>query len=287
MTELTNEEIEMLRSYLWADSGGGDATSCVFDDERGSAMIIAEDDCILSGIDEAIFLFEEEGCEVNVEDGVFPGSVCGADTVIMTTVGPISGLLKAERIVLNILSRMTAIASEAERASRFVEDASPGTRVSGTRKTTPGFGLFEKRALIDGGALPHRRDLTSMAMLKDNHIAGLGGGPDAVSAGIEMIREKYGPYLPIEVEVSDVPEGLAAVQSGADIIMLDNMSPDKLRKAADTLRAAADEEGRSLVLEASGGITMENLADYAPHVDVISMGSLTYSAPYKGFKMKM
>ena len=195
--------------------------------------------------------------------------------------------MRAERIVLNILSRMSGIATKAYKATGIVEKASPGTRVAGTRKTTPGFALFEKRALIDGCALPHRKDLSSLAMLKDNHISALGGGPDAIRDAVEMIREVHGPYIQVEVEIEDIDSGIAAVDAGANIVMLDNMTHEEASEASIALREAASKLGRKIVLEASGGIGIDELASYAPHVDVISMGSLTYGASPIGFKMEM
>ena len=286
MMELTAKEMEMLRSYLWQDAGGGDPTGVFFPDQTGKAVITAEEDCVLSGIVPAMFLFEEEGCRLERVPGAVDGSLCGAGSEIMTAVGPTASLFKVERTVLNILSRMSGIATMAQEASRLAEEASPGTRVAGTRKTTPGFHLFEKRALIDGGALPHRYDLSSLAMIKDNHLKALGEGAESIAAAVDMMRELRGPYMLIEVEVEDISHGLAAVEAGADIIMFDNMSPRKLKEASEKVREEAERLGRNLTLEASGGITLENLAEYAPHVDVVSMGCLTQKALPKSFKME-
>ncbi len=286
MIPLNHEEKEALIRALRQDSGGGDLTSCLFDGETGKAEIIAEDDCVLSGMEAVDFLFREVGGKIAFMEGAKPGSVCGRGGVIAVVEGPVEGLLRAERAALNILSRMSGIATMARRASDIADRASPGTRVAGTRKTTPGFHHFEKRALMDGGALPHRMDLSSMAMLKDNHLKALGGGPDAVLSGVEIIRERYGPYIVIEVEVEDIPCGLAAVEAGADIVMLDNFSPEALSKAVSEIRKAADVNESNITLEASGGIGLENLELYAPHVDVVSMGSLTYGAGAVGFMME-
>ncbi len=287
MRPLTDEEMEILRSYLWADSGGGDLTSELFEEEIGTAEVLVEDDCVLSGIEAAMFLFEEMGCEVELDEGVSSEAICGAGSRIMTITGPVVGLMRAERIVLNIISRMSGIATQAYKATAIAEEASPGTRVAGTRKTTPGFALFEKRALIDGCALPHRKDLSSLAMMKDNHISALGGGPEAIRDGVEMIREVHGPYIQIEVEVEGIDSGIAAVEAGADIVMLDNMTPDQAGEASNAIREVAGKLGRGIVLEASGGIGLDKLASYAPYVDVISMGSLTYGASPIGFKMEI
>lgn len=286
MMPLSYEEKKILKRALRLDSGKGDLTSCIFNGDLGKARIIAEDDCVLSGIETMEYLFERVGARVEFSEGVCSGSLCGKGEVVAEIEGPVNGLMRTERIVLNTLSRMSGIATMARKASDIVEKSSPGKRVAGTRKITPMFGLLEKRALIDGGALPHRSDLSSMAMLKDNHLAALGGGSDAVLVGVEMIRERYGPYVKIEVEVEDIPSGLAAVEAGADVIMLDNFPPLGLEKAAAEIKKAADNQGQNITLEASGGIDLQNLQDYAPHVDVISMGSLTYAAPVIGFKME-
>ncbi|MBN1390503.1 MAG: carboxylating nicotinate-nucleotide diphosphorylase [Candidatus Thermoplasmatota archaeon] len=286
MIPLTDEEKMLLDMALRQDSGKGDLTSCVFDGEIGCAIIISEDDCVLSGLEALDHIFGQEGAEVQFSEGVFPGSICGKGAVIATVKGPMEALLRAERVALNVLSRMSGIATMSRKASDIAEKASPGTRVAGTRKTTPLFGVLEKRALMDGGALPHRSDLHSLAMLKDNHLAALGGGPDAVIEGVRLLRERYGPYIKIEVEVEDIPSGIAAVDAGADIIMLDNLSPEEAMNASWKIRGYASENGRSIVMEISGGITLENLGLYAGHADVISMGSLTYAASIASFKME-
>jgi nicotinate-nucleotide pyrophosphorylase (carboxylating) len=286
MRPLTDEEMEMLRSYLWADSGGGDLTSEIFLDEEAIADIIMEDEGMVSGIEPAVFLFEETGCLVELNSEFDNGGPVNEGAKILTVTGPVQGLLRAERIVLNILSRMSGIASLAFVASQKAEGSSHGTRVAGTRKTPPGFTLFEKRALIDGNALPHRKDLSSLAMLKDNHISAFGGVPDDISDAIGMIRDVHGPYIKIEVEVEDLESGLKAVEGGADIVMLDNMSPEIVAEVSKDLRKRASELGREITLEASGGIGIDNIEKYAPHVDVISMGNLTYGARPLGFKLE-
>ncbi|MFW3146307.1 MAG: carboxylating nicotinate-nucleotide diphosphorylase [Thermoplasmatota archaeon] len=287
MLPLTYEEKKSLRRFLRQDSGKGDLTSLLFDDDRGAARIISEEDCVLSGTQAVQFLFAETGCSLEWNGGACPGSLCGKGAAIATVEGPVEGILRAERPALNLLSRMSGIATAAREASEKAHKASPGTRVAGTRKTTPGLQMFEKRALIDGGALPHRYDLSSMAMLKDNHIAALGGGADAVIAGVEMLRDTYGPYINIEVEVEDIACAMAALEAGADIIMLDNFSPEGVKLASKSLSKAAQKRSLKLTLEASGGITVDDLGLYAPYVDVISMGSLTYGSRPKGFKLEM
>ncbi|MGA1820191.1 MAG: carboxylating nicotinate-nucleotide diphosphorylase [Thermoplasmatota archaeon] len=286
MMPLTYEEKKFLKRALKQDSGKGDLTACIFDGDTGSARIIAEEDCVLSGMEALEYIFNWTGADIEFSEWALSGSICGKGEVIATVSGPLEALLRAERVALNTISRMSGIATISRKASDIAEKASTDTRVAGTRKTTPMFALFEKRALADGGALPHRPDLSSMAILKDNHLAALGGGPKAVLCGVEMLRERYGPYIRIEVEVEDIPSGIAAVEVGADIIMLDNFSPEGLSKASREIRRYSEGQGREVTLEASGGITLENLDLYAPHVDVVSMGQLTYGASAVSFKME-
>ncbi|MFO8051532.1 MAG: carboxylating nicotinate-nucleotide diphosphorylase [Thermoplasmatota archaeon] len=285
MKALTDQEKKVLDGYLEDDSGRGDLTDIIFDGETSTGEIVAEADCVLSGVEAIEYVFGRLGCTITHAEGSSSGSLVGKGAAILKVSGPAKGIMRGERIALNILSRMSAIATLSRSASDSAESISPGTRVAGTRKTTPGFALFEKRALMDGGALPHRMDLSTLAMLKDNHIKVLGGGPDAVMVGVQMIRDRYGPYVLVEVEVEDIPCGLAAVEAGADIIMLDNFTVESIAVASTEIIKAAEEQGREVILEASGGISLNDIPGFAPHVDVISMGELTYDAPFTGFNL--
>ncbi len=287
MYHLTMGEIKFLKKYLKGDSRDGDITSSILGEREGRFVITVEEGCVISGIEPVSHLFESVGASVLLPDGIGSGSNVEKGRTIMTVEGLSREILRVERTALNILSRMSGIATLSRKAQNIVEKASPGTRVAGTRKTTPGFTLFEKRALMDGGALPHRPNLTQMSMLKDNHIAALGGGPEGIRIGVNELRKLYGPYNLIEVEAEDLEQGIAALEAGADIIMLDNMPPERCGEVAARIRDRARELTRSVTIEASGGITMDNLVEYAPHVDVISLGFLTYGARPVGFKMEM
>jgi len=281
---LTMEEKEYLKRYLEEDSRYGDPASLPLKRDHVMAAIHTEEDCILSGVEPAIYLFEIAGCSASLL-GEGTSSSIKKGTAVMEVSGPAEGILRAERIVLNILSRMSGIATLAGRVQKEVEEVFPGVRVAGTRKTTPGFSMFEKRALIDGGALPHRSNLTELAMLKDNHLKALGGGPMAVTEGVKELRRLYGPYKPIEVEAESSDVALVALEAGADIIMLDNMGPEMCGETAAMLRERESELERSVTLEASGRIGPEDAVLYAPHVDVISMGCLTSDAHPISFRM--
>ncbi|MGA1822882.1 MAG: carboxylating nicotinate-nucleotide diphosphorylase [Thermoplasmatota archaeon] len=287
MHPLTDDEKKAVRRYLKADSRRGDPTADLFDGAEGLAVILPEENCILSGIEVMVYLFSELSCSLEFRKGAVSGAEWSEGEPIAHVHGAVPDLLRGERVALNIISRMSGVATAAGRASKIAEEASPGTRVAGTRKTTPGFNLFEKRALIDGGALPHRYDLSSMAMIKDNHLSSLGNGPNAVKEAVRRIREIYGPYLKIEVEIEDIDCAIAAVDAGAEIIMIDNRSPEECAFFSEALRKRASDLGREVTLEASGGITLETIPEYAPHVDVISMGSLTEGYRPIGFKMEM
>ncbi len=285
MRDLSDEEMELLEGYLLSDMYKGDPASSLLEGIDGTASIYVEEECILSGIEPAMYLFDLMGAECVPETGVNPGVSWDPTDPVLTITGPIQGILKVERTVLNILSRMTGIATLARGASDIAERGSPGTRVAGTRKTTPGFTPFEKRALMDGGALPHRMSLSSLAMLKDNHLIALGGDVKTLIEAIRTLKERYGPYMPIEVEVESMGMGVAALEAGADIIMLDNMTPEQCGESAAKIRSRSDELKRRVTLEASGGIGMDDIPEYAPHVDVISMGSLTQGSSPIGFRL--
>jgi nicotinate-nucleotide pyrophosphorylase (carboxylating) len=155
-------------------------------------------------------------------------------------------------------------------------------RVAGTRKTTPGFRLVEKHALLVGGCDAHRMDLSSMIMLKDNHINSAGN----IAAAVRHAKRVGGFALKVEVETSTLGDALDACRAGADVVMLDNYAPDALRTVAAQIRA--DPAGRAVLLEASGGITLDTLEHYmCPDIDVISLGSLTQGVAHVDFSLKI
>ncbi len=204
------------------------------------------------------------------------GDFTQAGTIVAEISGPTGILLSSERTILNLLQRLSGTATLTR---KFVE-AVKGTRcrILDTRKTTPGLRSLEKYAVRTGGGTNHRFGLYDMVMLKDNHVSALGGG---LSLAVSAARKILGPSLRIEVEAASLREVEAALEAGADMIMLDNMSPEEM-KACVTLVA-----GR-VPLEASGGITLETVAAIAgTGVDFISVGALTHSAPSLDISMKI
>lgn len=187
----------------------------------------------------------------------------------MLVVGPPHRILHGERVALNLMARLSAIATTARRMKRLAEAAGSWSgRVAGTRKTTPGFRLFEKYALLVGGVDAHRHDQSASIMLKDNHIEALGSIPKAIKAAKALASFTQS----LEVECRNQEEALEAAGAGADIVMLDNFAAEVARRTAQTLKHRFPH----VKIEASGGITDNNLASYVdPAIDIISMGCLT------------
>lgn len=253
---------------LREDVGYGDITTGCFDTGRAArAVIRSKASGILAGLDvaETAFLECDSTCRIErvVEDGA---SVAPGDT-LATVHGPAGALLTAERTALNFLQRMSGIAT----LTRIYVDAVSGTRAAivDTRKTTPGLRTLEKYAVRVGGGRNHRFGLFDAVLIKDNHIALAGG----VRAAIETVRGQVGHMVKIEVEVRTTAELGEALETGVDVIMLDNMDPPAVREAVSLVAGRA-------VVEVSGNVTTEQAkAAAAAGVDVISVGALTHSAP--------
>lgn len=238
----------------------------------------------------ARFLFKEDGvlCGVGVIEKVF-GKLCGSDfnlkllaqdgqwlekgTVFAEIEGPTAALLMGERLSLNLLQRMSGVATLSRAYSEKVKDLR--TMIVDTRKTSPGLRVVEKYAVTVGGCRNHRYNLSEGVMMKDNHIHAAGG----IRPGVERLRSKLGHTMKIEVEVSNFEQLEEALDVGVDIIMLDNMSLDQMREAVTMINGRA-------ISEASGGITLETVRAVAETgVDVISSGELTHS--YKSHDISM
>ena len=240
----------------------------------------------LSGIPffDAVFAACGE-CTVRWEDCAVEGEsfdVGRSGKVKLATVtGPVSHLLRGERTALNSLSRCSGVATLSSECVRIARSRGWAGEVAGTRKTTPGFRLVEKYGLLVGGASTHRLDLSQMVMLKDNHIWSCGG---SIEAAVKKARGVSGFSQKIEVECQSLEEALIAAEAGADVVMLDNFAPDRLRADAKAFK----ESYPHVKVEASGGITIETMADYfSEHVDVISQGALTQGYDCVDFSLKI
>jgi len=260
----------IVRRALEEDWGGGDWTTdlCVPGDASARARIIAKQpDVVVACIEVAQFVFKMVDPSLDITIHIKNGEIAGNRDLIMEIVGNARSILKAERVALNFLGRTCGIATHTK---KFV-DLLQGTKAQllDTRKTTPGLRMIEKAATSTGGARNHRVSLTDGVLVKENHIRAAGG----ITAALERLTESLPPTLKIEVETTNLQEVQEAIDAGADIIMLDNMSPSEMEMAVRTI------QGRALV-EASGNVRLENVRRIAETgVDFISTSSILHSAP--------
>lgn len=266
-----------LKRFLEEDVGSGDVTVRTFiPDHDGTAVIICEEDAVVSGLEEAKGIFSLMGTEAIplIQDGDrVPGG-----TDVMKLAGPMGSMLTCERTALNFLMRMSGISTATAHIVDMVRTEDPHMKIAGTRKTTPGFRQYEKKAIALGGGWPHRMGLYDMSMVKDNHIVACGG--------LKNILEKAGKLpkgIPLEVEVTDFDEGIAAAESGVGIIMADHFTPADTKRLREAVRNINPE----ILIEASGNITSENVFDYVGCADIVSLGSLTHSARSVHFSMDL
>ena len=264
---------EKLLRILAEDLGQGDITTALIVPEKSTAEaeVIAKESGVICGIEEAKILLESLGLQV--EALVRDGQKIRASQVLLKISGKARTLLSAERTLLNLLSRMSGIATTTKKVVEKIRKNKLKTRVACTRKTAPGLLYFDKKAVSVGGGDTHRLHLDDMVLIKDNHIKIAGN----VEKAVEKARENVSFSKKIEVEVTRVEDALTAAKSGADIIMLDNFSPKQIKKAIKLLEKAGFRE--KVVLEASGGITKENILEYASTgVDIVSLGEITQSS---------
>lgn len=266
-----------LEQYLQEDIGFGDITSdALFNDEQTKAVIISNDDCIVAGVEEVDKLFKLFCLEVRLLAG--DGVHVEAGTEILTVSGEVRAILKCERLALNILMRMSGIATTTADLVERCKKINPNVKIAATRKTTPGFRYYEKRAVVLGGGEAHRFNLSDAIMIKDNHLKIIGSITDAMA---KANKKKF--IKKIEIEVTNRDQAIKAANLGADIIMLDNMTPEEVRDLSTELKKLRPD----VTLEISGGITPNNIEGYAPYADVISLGWLTHSTPAKDFSLEV
>ena len=263
---------EKLKQLLAEDVGQGDATSAAVVPAGliVEAVVMAKEAGVAAGIEEAKVLAESLGLRVKAE--VADGEKIGNGQGIMKISGDARTILSAERTMLNLLSRMSGIATATRKLVEKLEKAKASAKVAATRKTALGLGYFDKKAVMIGGGDPHRLRLDDMVLIKDNHVAIAG----SVEEAVKKAKQAVSFSKKIEAEVTSVPDAVKAAKAGADIVMLDNFSTGEVREAVDALKKAGF--FGKVLLEVSGGITEQNLQDYASaQVDIISMGALTHS----------
>lgn len=257
----------MLKDFFIEDIGDGDISGeAVFSRaEKSMFTFVAKAEGVFCGSDVVVcgFALIDPGSEVRMK--VRDGDVLKAGTAIAEISGTMQGLLKGERVILNLIQRMSGIATAAAEAAALIEGTS--AKICDTRKTTPGLRMLEKYAVRCGGGYNHRRGLYDAIMLKDNHIAFAGSITEAVAKA----KVSTGHTVKVEVEIETKDQLLEAVEAGADIIMFDNRTPEEIQAWIHLVP-------EQIVTEASGGITLDNLRKYAESgVDWISLGALTHT----------
>lgn len=263
---------EKISKFLEEDLGQGDITTLltVPSGTIVEAEIVAKESAVIAGIEEILTLLESFGFQVRVL--VSDGSRVEGKATVLKIVGDARTLLSIERTLLNLLTRMSGIATATSRLIEKVRRAGYKTRIACTRKVAPGLLYFDKRAVMLGGGDTHRLHLDDLVIVKDNHLMVVGD----VGEAVKSVREAVSFSKKIEIEVSSDNEALEAAKAGADIVMLDNFFPQQIKNTMVLL----DREGlRSKVLiEASGGINEQNILEFAATgVDILSLGEITDS----------
>ena len=270
----TSQYHSLLHSVLAEDLGSGDITTdaVVSAAQRAHGEVVAKAPLVLAGIDLFVEVFKlldlTTEAEIKLRDGeeLLPGQ---APAIVTASA---RALLTGERVALNLLQRLSGVATLTRRFVRAV--AGTGAQILDTRKTTPGLRALEKYAVRVGGGTNHRKDLSEAVLIKENHIRLAGG----VDAALEAAQSAKGRAKWIEIEVTNLDELRAALTHHPDIVLLDNMSPSLVRKAVEQVRTY--DLARKIRIEASGGIALGNVRDFAEAgVDWISVGALTHSAP--------
>jgi nicotinate-nucleotide pyrophosphorylase (carboxylating) len=268
----TSEVMANIGEFLAEDIGRGDITtqSTVSPDVRGQGKFLAKEDLVVCGlmVAEAVFLhLDEENPEL--ENIVNEGDEVKAGTVFATLKGYADVLLTGERLALNLMQRMSGVATLTRQYVKAIEGT--GAQIVDTRKTTPGLRMLEKYAVTVGGGKNHRYGLDDGVLIKDNHIALAGGITEAVT----MAKKKVGHLHKIEVEISNWAQLREAIEAGADIVMIDNQTPDEAAKLVGMARSM----NPNILIEASGGMDLDRVRSFAEvGVDLISVGRLTHSA---------
>ncbi len=273
---------EKLLRILAEDAGQGDVTtsSVIPPETIIEAQVITKEPGIAAGIEEASILCES--LNLKVKTRLRDGDRIRQGECLLEIEGDARTTLTAERTLLNILSRMSGIATATRKAVEKLGKINPKIRVASTRKTAPGLLYFDKKAVLIGGGDTHRLHLDDLILIKDNHIAVTGN----IKKAIGRARKNASFAKKIEVEVTTIEDAQTAVKAGADIIMFDNMSPETIATVCRLLKKT--ESSKHVLFEASGGITQDNIEEYAKSgADVISMGALTNGAKALDFSLEI
>ena len=270
----TNIKKELLR-FISEDIQGGDITSVLLPKKKIKAKIISRQEGVLAGVKFAGDIFRLKGCNVKIIKK--DGAKLKSNQIILQISGNAGTVLSCERTALNLLSRMSGIATQTNFLVSKIRKINRKTKLYSTRKTAPGLRFFDKEAIMIGGGHKHRMSLNDMVMIKDNHLL--------VTNSMEgIIKNARKRHKHVEVEVENQRDAILAASSGATIVMLDNFSPVQIKKTITTLQKK--KLRNKVKLEASGGINSKNISAYAKTgVDIISVGSITNSV--KGLDLSL
>lgn len=273
-----NELKKLISIWFDEDIRDGDHTSlsCIPETVMGCQQLIIKDTGVLAGVEVAKAIINYFDPTLRVEQFMEDGALVKPGDIAFKVYGKVLSLLQVERTMLNVMQRMSGIATTAHKYQSLIEDT--GCHVLDTRKTTPGLRYLEKEAVKIGGGMNHRIGLFDMILLKDNHVDFAGGITAAITRAQDYCKTK-GKDLKIEIETrnfDEIREALAT--NGADRIMLDNFTPERTREAVNIIREWESKNGRHIEVESSGGITFDTIRSYAEcGVDFVSVGALTHS----------
>ena len=274
---MDNSPKKQLSRFLAEDLGKGDITSNLLPRKKIKAYIISKQDCTLAGINYVKVIFELKGCKIRIIKK--DGNKVKPNEIICEIIGSVQAILACERTALNLLSRMSGIATKTKRLIGKINGINPRIKLYSTRKTAPGLRFFDKEAVKIGGGEKHRMSLDEMIMIKDNHLAVVG----SLSRLILKARKKY---KKIEVEVENQEDALLAASAGVNIIMLDNFSPKEIIKTVGQLKKSKLRQ--RVKLEASGGINEKNITSFAKTgIDMISIGEITNAVSGIDFSLEI
>ena len=268
---------DIIQIAIKEDIGTGDITTdnLIDSNSKGMGNVIAKEDFIVAGLDIAKKVFKSFDKNIEIDFKFFDGDKIKTNDLLMSAKGNIAALLKAERVALNFLQRLSGIATNANKFKNQIKNYN--SLLVDTRKTIPGLRILEKYAIRVGGATNHRMGLYDGVLIKDNHIVACG----SIAKAVKKIKKKVSHLIKIEVEVSSFEEIDEALKAGVDVIMLDNMNIKQMKKAVKKINKQA-------LVEASGNIDINNLKEVAKTgVDIISSGALTHQASAVDISMRI
>ena len=278
------DERKALLNFLREDIGRGDITSnsVLKPNLLASSTILCKDSehAVVAGLREVGIIFDL--CKCSCTALVDEGSMVSHGNEVMKIKGRARDILKAERTALNLLMRMSGIATQTNKFVEVVKKISKDIEIAGTRKTAPGLRSFDKKAIKIGGGRTHRNSLDEMVLIKDNHLVLTGSIGESISSAKKLV----GNNIKVECEVTDLQSAIEAINFGADVIMLDNFSPQEVENATRVLKELGLRQ--KCLLEISGGISLANVSQFAKsNPDIISVGSLTHSVKSVDFSLEV